>query len=164
MEVFGPGWISCSCGLCHSHSNTRSQPYLFDLCCSLQKLQILNPLSEAKDRTHVFTETMSGPNLLSHNGNFFKKIFFKILSVSFCFIYLLYMSITLVATLVSMNISIQQRSLKAYWNLVVSTSVFPTSTGLTYAPFENTCTHSGAFVITISFCLECPFPLLSSGF
>ena len=37
---------------------------------SLLQCQILNPLSEAKDRTHILTDTMSGVlNLLSHSGN-----------------------------------------------------------------------------------------------
>ena len=31
-----------------------------DLHCSLRQRQILNPLSEAGDRTHILTDTMSG--------------------------------------------------------------------------------------------------------
>ena len=31
---------------------------------------ILNPLSEARDQTHILTDTMSGSCPLSHNGNF----------------------------------------------------------------------------------------------
>ena len=39
-------------------------PYLthvFDLHHSFQQHQILNPLSEAKDQTHIFMDTMPGP-------------------------------------------------------------------------------------------------------
>ena len=31
-----------------------------DLHCSLQQCQILNPLREARDQTHILTETISG--------------------------------------------------------------------------------------------------------
>ena len=31
-----------------------------DLSLSVQQCQILNPLSEAQDQTHIFRETMSG--------------------------------------------------------------------------------------------------------
>ena len=31
-----------------------------DLCCSLQKCRILNSLNEARDRTHILTDTMLG--------------------------------------------------------------------------------------------------------
>ena len=39
------------------------------LCCSLRQCQVLNPLSEARNRTHILMETMLGSNPLSHNGN-----------------------------------------------------------------------------------------------
>ena len=42
---------------------------VFELHCSLWQCQVLNPLNEARDQTHVLTDTMSGSNPLSHNGN-----------------------------------------------------------------------------------------------
>ena len=43
-------------GLDHSHSNTRSEPHLWPHRSSWQCL-ILNPLSEARDRTHILMDT-----------------------------------------------------------------------------------------------------------
>ena len=40
---------------------TQDLSNIFDLCCSLWQCQILNPLSEARDRTSILTETMSDP-------------------------------------------------------------------------------------------------------
>ena len=40
-----------------------------NLHCSLWQHQILNPLSEARDHTHILMNTMSILNLLSHNRN-----------------------------------------------------------------------------------------------
>ena len=40
-------------GLHHSHSHTRSEPWLWPIYHSSQHCRILNPLSEARDRTHV---------------------------------------------------------------------------------------------------------------
>ena len=34
--------------------------HVCNLCCSFWQRQILNPLSKARDQTHIFTETMSG--------------------------------------------------------------------------------------------------------
>ena len=34
---------------------------IYDLHCSLQQHWILNPLSKARDQTHILTETMLGP-------------------------------------------------------------------------------------------------------
>ena len=44
-----------------------------DLCRSLWQHQILNPLSEAKDRTHILMDMSQVLNPLSHNRN--SKIF-----------------------------------------------------------------------------------------
>ena len=33
---------------------------IYNLCCSLQQLQTLNPLSEARDQTQVLRDTMLG--------------------------------------------------------------------------------------------------------
>ena len=43
--------------------------HICDLCCSLWQCQILHPLSEARDRTRILTETSQVLNPLSHNGN-----------------------------------------------------------------------------------------------
>ena len=43
-------------GLHHSHSDVRSEP-VCDLHRSSRKHRILNPLSEARDRTHVLMDT-----------------------------------------------------------------------------------------------------------
>ena len=51
------GWSGgAASSLHHSHSNTRSEPYL-DLCRSSGRPRILNPLTEARDQTHIFTDT-----------------------------------------------------------------------------------------------------------
>ena len=41
------------------------------ICHSLRQHQFLNPLSKARDQTHILSDTMLGGvlNLLSHNGN-----------------------------------------------------------------------------------------------
>ena len=41
----------------HSHSNAGSQPRLRDLHHSSYQCWILNPLSEARDQTHVLMDT-----------------------------------------------------------------------------------------------------------
>ena len=46
-----------------------------NLCHSLQQCQIPNPLSEARDGTHILTETSWVFNLLSHYGNSYFIIF-----------------------------------------------------------------------------------------
>ena len=43
--------------------------HICNLCCSLPQRWILNPLSEARDGTHIRMDTMSVLNLLSHSGN-----------------------------------------------------------------------------------------------
>ena len=55
MTAYGIG--AAPAGLCHSHSNTSSKPHF----CSLWQPQILNPLSDARDRTCIPTETTSDP-------------------------------------------------------------------------------------------------------
>ena len=40
-----------------------------DLCCSLWQHWTLNPISKARDQTHILMVTSRILNLLSHNGN-----------------------------------------------------------------------------------------------
>ena len=53
--------------------------YIFELHCSLWQCWILNPLSEARDWTHIFMDINQVPNLLSHNGNSEDFLLIKIL-------------------------------------------------------------------------------------
>ena len=39
---------------------TLNPSHIHDLHCSLQQRQIFNPLSEARDQTHILMDTMSG--------------------------------------------------------------------------------------------------------
>ena len=39
---------------------TLDPSHICDLQCSLQQLRILKPLSEARNRTHILKDTMSG--------------------------------------------------------------------------------------------------------
>ena len=48
---------------------TPDLSHICDLCLSLWQCLILNPLSEARDGTHIFMDTGQVLNLLSHNGN-----------------------------------------------------------------------------------------------
>ena len=58
-------------------AETREDPScICDLHHSLKQHQILNHLSEARDQTCIFTDTMLGSYLLSHNRNsYFSKLF-----------------------------------------------------------------------------------------
>ena len=57
--------------LCHSHSNAGSFNPISTLRGSAQQCWIgsFNPLSKAKDQTHIFMDTSQVLNLLSHNWN-----------------------------------------------------------------------------------------------
>ena len=48
---------------------------IWDLRHSSQQCQILNPLSETKDGTHILMDTNWVPNLLSHKGNSWKYVY-----------------------------------------------------------------------------------------
>ena len=37
---------------------TPDLSHICDLCCTLRQRQILNPLSEARDQTHIFMDIM----------------------------------------------------------------------------------------------------------
>ena len=56
----------------HSHSNKGSE-----LHHSSRPLQILNPLSKARDRTHILLNTSQVHNPLSHNRNSIKYHFYS---------------------------------------------------------------------------------------
>ena len=72
MEVprLGIECWSCNCHLPHSNAGSK-------LCLrpihSSQQYQILKPLSEARDQTHILMDTSQVCNLLSHNGNSLKN-------------------------------------------------------------------------------------------
>ena len=48
---------------------TQGPSCICDLHCIWQQCPILNPLSKARDRTHIFMDTSWILHLLSHNGN-----------------------------------------------------------------------------------------------
>ena len=55
----------------HSHSSARSEPHpisICDLCYSLQQGWILDPMSEARDQTHILMDISQALNLLSLSG------------------------------------------------------------------------------------------------
>ena len=63
---------SCSCRPAPLQPATAmADPSCFyNLLRSLQQCQILNPLSQARDGTHIFTDLTHVLNLLSHTNNF----------------------------------------------------------------------------------------------
>ena len=67
------GWIGAAvAGLGHSRSNTGSEPHLWPMP---QLVAILNPLGEARDRTHILMGTSWVLNPLSQNRNSQSSIF-----------------------------------------------------------------------------------------
>ena len=62
-------------GLCTSHNNARSEPHLWPT--QLTAMPNPNPLSEARDWTHILMDTKSDLFLLCHNGNSLHQLFFK---------------------------------------------------------------------------------------
>ena len=61
MEVPGTrSWIGAAAEA-YAMSMATPDPSCFCELCSLWQCQILNPLSKARDRTHILTETTSGP-------------------------------------------------------------------------------------------------------
>ena len=58
---------AAAASLHHSHSNIRSRPHLQP---TPQLMAIpVDPLSEARDQTHILMDTNQILNLLNHNGN-----------------------------------------------------------------------------------------------
>ena len=62
--AYGSSQARCQIGTavarrCHSHGNTRSKPKL-QATMQFVAAQILNPVSKAKDQTHILIDTMSG--------------------------------------------------------------------------------------------------------
>ena len=57
---------------------TRDLSHICNLHCSSWQHQILNPRSEARDRTHILTETSQILNQLSHNGNSYIHFFLNL--------------------------------------------------------------------------------------
>ena len=73
-----------------AYTTATATPYpscIFDLCCSLQQCQILNPLCEARDWICILVNTSQVLNPLSQKGNSLMAIF----SVMFGFLLLLCM-------------------------------------------------------------------------
>ena len=75
---------------------TQDPSCIFELCCSLWQCQILNPLSRARDGTHILTETSQVCYLLSHNRTTFQRILNssthgnrvdEMIFVLFCFVF-----------------------------------------------------------------------------
>ena len=60
---------------------TPDLSHIYDICCSLQQHQILNPLSKARDRTCILMDTSWVSNSLSHNGNSQISYLNKILAI-----------------------------------------------------------------------------------
>ena len=48
---------------------TWDPSHIYNLSCSLRQCQSLNPLREARDRTHILMDTSQVLKLLSQNGN-----------------------------------------------------------------------------------------------
>ena len=52
---------------------TPDSSHISKLHHSLQQHQIINPLSEARDQSHILMDTSQVLNLLSHNGNSYRS-------------------------------------------------------------------------------------------
>ena len=70
MEVPRPGIESVLQLLAYATATaTQDLSHICNLHHSSEQRQILNPLSEARDRLYVLMNTSQIPNPLSHNGN-----------------------------------------------------------------------------------------------
>ena len=54
---------------------TPDPSHVYDIHHSSQQLQILNPLNESRDQTHILIDTSWVLNLLSHSGIIHKNYF-----------------------------------------------------------------------------------------
>ena len=57
---------------------TEGLSCICDLHCSLKQCQILNPLREVRDQTHIFMDTSQVLNPLSHLGTLRIFLFLKV--------------------------------------------------------------------------------------
>ena len=73
LTAYGSSWSGGSVKLqllAYATDTAMLKPSrISDPRCSFQQYRILNPLSEARDRTCILTNTTLVCNLLSHNGN-----------------------------------------------------------------------------------------------
>ena len=70
------------------YTTATTTPYLSHICdlsCSLCQHQILNPLSQARDQTHILLDTRWVLNLLSHNWKYIYSIYIYIYIYFFFF-------------------------------------------------------------------------------
>ena len=63
------GWIRATSAAHTTATVTWDLSHICDLCHRLWQCRILNPLSEARDRTCILTDTSQILNLLNHNRN-----------------------------------------------------------------------------------------------
>ena len=63
------GWIKAAAEAYATATATPNLNCICDLCCSLYQHWILNPLSDARDQTHILIGVSWVLNLLSHTGN-----------------------------------------------------------------------------------------------
>ena len=54
---------------CATAKATQDLSHICDLCCSLLQSWTLNPLSEARNRTHILMDASCILKLLNHNRN-----------------------------------------------------------------------------------------------
>ena len=62
---------------CTTATATPDPSHICDPRCSLRQCQILNPLSEARNGSHILLDTNQVLHPLSHNGNSLNRLFFK---------------------------------------------------------------------------------------
>ena len=71
--TYGSSWargrIVATAGAQATDKAMMDQSHICNIHYSLQRCQILNPLSETRERTRILTETCWVLNLLSHSGN-----------------------------------------------------------------------------------------------
>ena len=79
MEVPSGQNAAAAAGLCHSHSNTRSNSYLQP---TPEQHWILKPLSEASDQMHTLMDIGWVFNPQSHNGKSLRPVFYVLLAHS----------------------------------------------------------------------------------